>query len=318
MEGTSPLVKAYVGIDVAKDHFDVCVLPQGQKFTLDYDDAGVAQLIQRLQPLGPCLVVVESTGGLERRLCSELLEAGITVALVNPRRVRDFAKGMGYLAKTDPIDAKVLALFAEKAEPRPLSKVPEKQRELEGLVTRRRQLHQVQTMEKNRLASTALASARKSIQKVLHCLRKEIDKLDKAIAQLIQSDDDWRAKDELLQSVPGVGPATSATLLADLPELGQLNRQEVSALVGVAPYNCDSGSTRGPRHIAGGRAAIRPMLYMAALTARIHNPVIRNFAERLAKAGKAYKVIMTACMRKLLVILHTIVKTNIPWQEQIA
>jgi transposase len=303
----------FVGIDVAKHSFDVAVGPGEQIVSLSYDDEGLSQLWKRLEPLGTCAVVLEATGGLERRLAAELLEAGHKVAIVNPRQVRDFARGTGQLAKTDRLDALLLARFAQQVQPRTVEKTSEQQAELTALVVRRRQLKTMLVAEANRRDAAPTSSARHSIDKLLQWLRKEVQRIDLAIARLIAADDTWRGQAERLQSVPGVGPTTSATLVAELPELGRLNRREISALVGLAPYNHDSGKLRGKRSIWGGRANVRCALYMAALTARRCNPVIRAFADRLQQAGKPFKVILTACMRKLLIILNVLVKKNQSW-----
>ena len=307
-----------MGIDIAQDKFDVATLPSGDSFTLDYHDAGIHHLIERLRLLTPCLVVIEGTGGLEQRLVAALQDVDFAVAVVNPRQVRDYAKGIGYLAKTDRIDARVLARFAQEVLPHAREKKPEKLRELEQLIARRRQLLDIRTAESQRRERTTSVPARKSIDKVLRCLAKELKDIEAAITEIVSSDDTYRHKSDILQSTPGVGAVTAATLVAELPELGQLNRQEISALVGVAPYNHDSGHQQGRRSITGGRASVRHALYMAAFTARRYNPVIKRFAERLEKAGKAFKVIMAACMRKLLTILNTMLKRSTPWQPQIA
>ncbi len=275
--------------------------------------AGFRELLKALPPRAHTAVVLEATGGYERNVIAELLEAGYRVALVNPRQVRDFAKGWGILAKTDRIDARVIALFAQHVQPRMLREMPEQQRELADLVTRRRQLLDLRTRESNRWAQTSAKAARKSIQQVLNLLDGQIHKLDKAIAELIDSDDDWKAKSELLQSTPGLGRVTAATLLAELPELGELNRQQIAALVGLAPFNDDSGQHQGQRHITGGRAAVRCVLSMATLVATKHNPTLKAFAQRLQKSGKKFKVVQTACMRKLLVILNTMLKNKTSW-----
>lgn len=314
MEGS---FTSFVGIDVAKHSCDVHLLPEGCGLSLEYTPKGLQHLRQQLPAPGTCLIVVESTGGYERRLVAELADAGHLVAIVNPRQVRDFAKAFGFLAKTDRLDARVLALFAEKVQPRPAPKVPEKQAELEQLVTRRRQLVDLRTAESNRLETITSKPVRKSIQQVIDQLNKLIRKLEQEILAALQSDDDWRGKFEILTSTPGVGSTTAATIVAQLPELGQLNRQEISALVGLAPYNHDSGAHRGKRSIWGGRAAVRSALYMATLTAYRCNPVIRAFAQRLKAQHKPFKVVITACMRKLLVILNTMLKTNSQWNPQL-
>lgn len=307
---------AFVGIDVSKRSWDVHVLPSGMHCSVGTDAAGLQQLLTMLKAAGRCLIVVEATGGWERRLVGELIDAGHRVSVVNPRQVRDFAKGIGLLAKTDRIDARVLATFAQKVQPRASAKTPEKQQELDALVGRRRQLVQMRVAEQVRQEMTVSKTARKSVVHLLDVLRKEIDKLDEAIAKLIESDDDWRAKAEILESVPGIGPRTTATLIAELPELGKLNRQQVSALAGLAPFNHDSGQSVGKRSIWGGRASVRSSLYMAVVTARRCNPWLRAFAERLKKAGKPYRVVMTACMRKLLTLLNTMLNTSTRWNPE--
>lgn len=318
MDGSAPTYAAFVGIDVSKATLEVGILPEEKPFSVSNDTAGFGQLRKRLQALGRCLIVVEATGGYERRLVADLIDQGFVVALVNPRQVRDYARGLGYRAKTDRLDAAVLARFGRDVAPHPRTKTAAKQQELDELVTRRRQLLGLHAAESNRLENVGSPRARKSIEKVVRLLRQQIEGMDKAIADLIEADDTWRRKDELLQGVPGIGKVTSATLVGELPELGQLNRQEVSALVGLAPFNNDSGHHRGTRSIYGGRASVRQVLYMAALSAKRFNPLIRRFAERLEKAGKKFKVVMTACMRKLLVLLNQLVKTNTPWNPEIA
>jgi transposase len=308
--------QTFVGIDIAKRSLDVSVGTDSKPFTLNHDRDGIHQLLARLPDAGSCLVVVESTGGYQRCLVAELVDAGHHVAVANPRQVRDFAKGHGILAKTDAIDAAVIARFGQQVRPRVIQKSHQQQAELEQLVTRRRQLVELRTAEKNRLETITVKSVHQSIQRVVDLLNKQIEKIEKEILDAIQSDNDWNDKAKLLGSVPGIGPVTIASLLAELPELGLLNRQEMAALVGVAPFNRDSGQFRGRRTIWGGRADVRSALYMAALTARRCNPLIRAFARRLEDAGKPFKVVITACMRKLLVILNTMVKTNTPWRLQ--
>jgi len=310
---SQPDRNAFVGIDVSKRKWDVHVRPTGERSSTSADEAGMRQLLNILKPLKQALIVLEATGGWERRLAADLIDAGYLVAVVNPRQVRDFARGLGRLAKTDRLDAEVLSLFAEKVQPRPSEKTPEKQLELDALVTRRRQLVQFRAAEQVRAEQAASKATLKSILHLLDVLRKEITKLDAAIAQLIETDDDWRQKTELLKSVPGVGAQSAATLLAELPELGKLNRQQVSALAGLAPFNRDSGPLQGKRSIWGGRAAVRSILYMAALSARRWNPALKAFANRLTAAGKPFKVMMTACMRKLLTTLNTMLATKTAW-----
>jgi transposase len=316
MPDTSSSTPCFVGIDISKDRLDIASLPSEEHFDVPYDTDGMSQLVQRLATLQPTLIVLEATGGLERRLAAELIDAGHEVSVVNPRQTRDFAKAMGQRAKTDTIDALVLARFAQQIQPRSCEKTPEKQAELTALVVRRRQLVGILVGETNRLSSTHARKARRSIEKSLKFLQKQIDTIEDEIRKLIQSDDDWRQKAERLESVPGVGPVTSATLIAELPELGRLNRQEISALVGLAPFNRDSGKSSGKRSIFGGRAVVRRCLYMAALAAKRSNPVIRAFAKRLKENGKVFKVLITACMRKLLVILNTLTKNQKSWQPK--
>jgi transposase len=263
------------------------------------------------------VIVLEATGGFERPLAAELVDAGHATAIVNPRQVRDFARGIGVLAKNDRVDARVLATYAQHVRPRLLEKPSEKQLELNALVLRRRQLLKLQTAERNRSGQTTVKLPSKSIRHVLDLLRKEIKRHDVEIARLIADNDDWRSKSELLQTVPGVGPATSASLVAELPELGKLNRQQIAALVGLAPFSRDSGQSQGQRSIWGGRASVRHALYMAALTAGRWNPIIRAFAERLRQAGKRRKVVLTACMRKLLIILNTMLRNQTPWKTNV-
>ena len=316
MDGSSTnSIVSFVGIDVSKTKFDATILPEGAHWTEPYDAQGIGRLVEQLRVRGDCLIVLEATGGFERRLAAELLDAGHRVAVVNPRQVRDFARGLGVLAKNDRVDARVLAIYAQHVQPRLLEKPAEKQQELSELVTRRRQLMGLRTAESNRLELCTSKLATKSIRHILDLLRKELTKLDAEIARLIADDEDWRSKSELLQSVPGVGAGTSASLVAELPELGRLNRQQIASLVGVAPFARDSGKFHGQRSIWGGRASVRRSLYMAALTARRFNPVIRAFADRLAAAGKRNKVVLTACMRKLLVILNTMVRNNTAWNS---
>jgi transposase len=289
--------------------------PETQCCTFTYDAVGLPALLQTLKSWGPIFVVIEATGGLERAVVAELVSAGIKLAVVNPRQVRDFARGIGKLAKTDPIDADVLAYFAKVVRPAASEKVAEKQAELQELVQRRQQLLALRIAETNRQGTASAKLARRSLDKMLKTIGSQIDLLDEAIVKLVASDDDWRRKAELLQSVPGVGKVSSYHLLASLPELGKLNREKIVALAGLAPYNHDSGKLKGKRSIGGGRTEVRQALYMAAFSARNHNPHIRCFAQRLEDAGKAFKVVLTACMRKLLIILNTMVKTNTPWQS---
>ena len=308
----------FVGIDVAKESFDVCCLPEESWRSLPYDENGLTQLLGELPQKETCLIVVEATGGYQRRLVAELVDAGHHVAVANPRQVRDFARGLGILAKTDRLDALVIARFGQHVRPRTIGKTPKKQAELEQLVVRRRQLVGLRTAEKNRLETITVKAVSKSILQVIRLLDKQINLIEKDVLTMLESDDDWKNRRALLGSVLGVGAVTVASLLAELPELGMLNRQEIAASAGLAPFNHDSGRFRGKRSIWGGRASVRSVLYMAALTARRCNPTIRQFADRLEAEGKPFKVVITACMRKLLVILNTMVKNNTHWNSNYA
>jgi transposase len=309
-----PTARSAIGIDVAMDHCDVKLPDSSQVVRFNFDAVGFQSLLEQLQPWHGSLMVLESTGPYHRQLVAELSEAGHRLAVVNPRQVRDFARSSGILAKTDRIDACLLADFGERMHPRETEKTSVKQRELQELLVRRRQVINLRTMENNRLAQTGSKVAQQGIRQVLALLQKQLLALDAQIVKLVESDEDWKAKDQIIRSVPGVGPGTSAVLLAVLPEMGRLSRQRIAALAGVAPFNRDSGKYKGKRRIAGGRAVARNALYMATFNARRCNPVLREFAQRLAKAGKPYKVIMTACMRKLLVILNTMIQRNTTWQ----
>jgi transposase len=313
----SAAVVTWIGVDVAKESLDVAWTSgdQMRRVTAANDRASLVTLISQLPPASEARLVVEATGGYERALVTALVEGGYRTAVVNPRQVRDFAKALGILAKTDRLDAVVLAQFGRQVEPRVLEEDPAQRAELMQLVSRRRQLIDLRTMESNRLEHATARAAQKSIRHVLKLLDKEVAQLEGEIARLLASDDDWRGKVELLSTTPGVAGVTSATLVAEVPELGRLNRQAIAALVGVAPFNDDSGRHRGQRRVAGGRASVRRVLYMAALSARRCNPAIRAFAQRLAAQGKKPKVIITACMRKLLVILNAMLKRNTPWKD---
>jgi transposase len=262
------------------------------------------------------LIVMEATGGYERSLAGELLQAGYNVVIANPRQVRDFARGMGELAKSDTIDAGILAMFGRIVQPKPRPQPSGEGQTLAELVTRRRQVSDLLTQESNRLPMARHAKVRKSLQKIIRALEQQIIDLDKLIRDNIESDDGMRRKDEIVQSFKGVGPGTSAMLLSHLPELGILNRQEIASLVGVAPWDIKSGQWAGQSRIWGGRMAVRNMLYMAALSAIRSNQIIRKFYQRLLSQGKKFKVAITACMRKILVILNTLVRNNCLWSPQ--
>jgi transposase len=309
-----PAVPVHVGVDVCKARLDVCLLPSGQTLTVDNSDDGIARIVLLLkQQPSVERVLLEATGRYERRCAAALLEAGFDVAVVNPRQARDFARALGKLAKTDRIDARVLAEFARVGHVRSCEKQPQARALLDDYVTRRRQVTAMIAAEKVRLAAPQDKKTRVMINKVLRVLDQQREDLDRLIAELIESDDDWRNRRDLMAGVPGVGAVTASKLVADLPELGKLNRREIALLVGVAPVNRDSGTLRGHRTIFGGRASVRCALYMAAFNARHCNPQIRPFAERLRAAGKPFKVIVIACLRKLLTILNAMLKENRPW-----
>lgn len=299
-----------VGVDVSKATLDCYLDAPGRWVHVPNDPQGIATLVAELRGVEVRLVIVEATGRLHRRLAADLLDAAIPVALVNPRRAREFARASGRLEKTDRVDAKVLAEFGRGVRHHALGKLPGKQAELDDLISRRRALVQMRVAEKNRLHDHLPELARKQGEKLLRLIGQQVEDLDKAVADLIDADDDWRRKHEIITSVPGVSDTTAHQLVADLPELGTLGRQGISKLVGVAPLNDDSGTRTGARHIKGGRGPVRNALYMAAFNAMRHCERFRRMAERLRKAGKPFKVIVTACMRKLLVTLNQMVKTN--------
>jgi len=305
-----------IGIDVAKDSLAVDSSPAGLTLSVPNSNEGRRDLIKALKEHTVALVVLEATGGYERPAAAELLEAGFATVVVNPRQVRDFARGLGELAKTDPIDAHVLARFAQIVQPKPRPAASAQQAELAELVVRRRQLVTTLTQESNRAEMARLPRVRRSIEKITNLLEAEIARLDEEIAKLIEADETLSRKDKILRSTPGVGPGTSAMLLSHLPEIGQLNRQEVAALVGVAPWDIKSGRWAGQSSIWGGRADVRSVLYMAALAARRCNPTIRAFARRLEEQGKAFKIVITACMRKLLIILNSMLRSQTPWRQK--
>ncbi len=302
----------FVGIDVSKDHLDVAVRPTGEAWQVSYDSQGISDLVGRLRELAPQLVVLEATGGMELAVAGELAAANLPVVVANPRHVRDFARASGKLAKTDSLDAQVLAHFAEALQPEPRALPDADTQELGALVARRRQLVEMITAEKNRIR-TATRRIRPKVQQHIRWLEENLEDLDQDLGDFIRSSPMWKDKEQLLRSTPGVGPVLSMTLLSDLPELGNLNRGEIAALVGVAPFNRDSGNFRGKRKVWGGRSQVRAALYMAALVATRYNPVLRAFYQRLCAAGKPKKVAITACMRKLLTILNVMVRDNCHW-----
>lgn len=309
--------ECFVGIDVAAGHLDVAVHPGDQIWGVANDGEGITHLVERLQGIAPGLVVLEATGGIELPLVGALATAGLPVVVINPRQVRDFARATGRLAKTDKIDARVLAQFAAAVRPTPRPLPDETAQELVELLTRRRQLVAMMTAERNRLGR-ARSRVREHIRAHVRWLEDELKVLDHELGDRIRSSPLWREKENLLRSVPGVGRIVSATLVASLPELGALSRREIAALVGVAPFNRDSGTLRGKRTVWGGRAQVRAVLYMGALAATRFNPVIRAFYERLLAAGKPKKVALVACMRKLLTVLNAIVHQGSPWNPRVA
>jgi len=305
----------FVGIDVSKASLDIAVLPEERVWRVEREEASIAGLVKELRTLAPSLIVLEATGGLESPLTAALATAGLPVAVVNPRQARDFAKATGRLSKTDALDAQVLARLGQTLRPPVRVLKNEETQELEALLTRRRQIVEMLTMEKNRLPSAG-QRVRPDITAHIAWLTKRLKDVDGDLQSAIEASDFWRIKDDIIRSLPGAGKVLSTTLLASLPELGTLNRRQIAALVGVAPFNCDSGTMRGSRHIWGGRAPVRSVLYMATITAIRCNPVIRDFHGRLRAAGKKPKVAITACMRKLLTILNSMVRSNTPWQPQ--
>lgn len=307
------MAEVYVGVDVAKTHLDVAVRPTGERWRIPNDDAGIEGLVSRLGDLHPALIVLEATGGYGRALIAALAAASLPVAVVNPRQVRDFARSTGKLAKTDSLDAQALARFGEAVRPEPRPLPDEQARALTAVLERRRQLIAMLVAEKNRL-HVATAQVKGGIEAHIRWIEEELEGIDRDLDRTIRDSPVWRERDGLLQSVPGVGKVLSTTLLAELPELGTLTRHEVAALVGVAPLNRDSGALRGKRTVWGGRARVRAALYMGTLVATRYNPVIREFYERLISKGKAKKVALTACMRKLLTILNAMLKGKTHWQ----
>jgi transposase len=307
------MANQYVGIDVAKATLDVALGSDGEVVQVENSEAGIARLLERLGEFAPTLVVLEATGGYESVVAGAIVGRGIPAAVVNPRQVRDFAKATGVLAKTDRIDARVLARFAEavRPEPRPLPTAEAK--ELDEYLGRRRQLVDMLTMEKNRQSIATTERMKKSLKKHIDWLEEALRRANDDIDKAIRNSPAWREQEDLLRSVPGIGPVSARTMLAELPELGQLNRKKIAALVGVAPLNRDSGTLQGSRTCWGGRASVRQVLYMAALSAVRCNPVIRRTYVALRARGKKHKVALVACMRKLLTILTAMVRDRRRW-----
>jgi transposase len=314
---TTP-TERFLGIDVSKAALDVHLLPDQTTRCFDNTPAGIAALVAWLEPLAPTLIVLEATGGYENAVVAALSLKALPVSLVNPKRARDFAGAMGRRAKTDTLDAEVLANFALRVRPvvRPL--IDAETQKLQELVARRNQLIEMRTMESNRRAMVTDRGVRRSIDAILRALEKELERTERELSAAIRGSAVWSAKDELLQSIPGIGPVVSRTLLANLPELGTLTREQVAALVGVAPVNRDSGKWTGKRFIAGGRAAVRRVLYLGAHAAKQGNAVLEAFAERLKKAGKAPKVIRIALARKLVIIANAVLRDQRPWEPKMA
>lgn len=304
--------ESFIGIDVSKGSLDVAARPAGRQWRTPNTTIGVAALVKKLRRLHPTLVVLEASGGYERLASDALHEAGLPVVVVNPRQVRDFARGTGQLAKTDAIDAGILAWYADAIRPAPRTPLDDETRALRALVQRREQLVEMLTTERNRLEGAPPAS-RDRIEAHIAWLQEEINDLNGQIKRKIQNNARWHDRDLLLRSVPGIGDVCTSSLLAHLPELGTLGRKQIAALVGVAPFNRDSGTWRGQRRVAGGRSAVRRVLYMAALVASRHHPDLQAVYRRLCAAGKPKKVALTALMRRLLVLLNALVRTNAHW-----
>jgi transposase len=302
-----------VGIDVSKETLDVAIYEQETPWQFGHDEVAISELIDMLESQNPGLIVLEATGGLEIDVMLKIMEAGLPVAVVNPTRVREFAKAIGQYAKTDQIDAQLIAHFASKVRPAAASWKSQEQSLLSALIRRRQQVIQMVTAEKNRLDTTH-ERLRERVEAHITGLEEELDELLTMICEMIQADPVWKEKEQILQSVPGIGPITAATLLAELPELGTVSRQKVASLAGLAPFNRDSGRKRGKRRTFGGRSQVRRTLYMAALSASKTNPVIKRFYQRLLAKGKPKKVALTACMRKLLAIVNTMLIRMDPWR----
>lgn len=308
-----PKSNVFIGVDVSKERLDVAVRPSGEHNSFTNDEAGIAQMTDCLGRLSPEMILFEATGGWQMNAVNALAARRLPVVIINPRQVRDFAKATGQLAKTDTIDAGILAHFAEAVRPEIRELKPLEARKLEALNTRRRQIVEMLTAERNRLI-TAPEWTRGDIEEHIAILKKRLAAINKDIDKLIRQSPLWREKDKILKSFPGVGPVTASTMLSDLPELGTLNPKAIAALVGVAPLNCDSGNYQGRRKIWGGRACVRSLLYMCAKTAVRCNPGIRGFYERLIGAGKLRKVALTACMHKILIILNAMIRDQVCWR----
>ena len=305
----------FIGIDVSKERLDVHIRPSGEGFSVPRDGAGIAALAERLRAAAPALVVLEATGGFEATVAAGLAAAGLPLAVVNPAQVRAFARAVGRLAKTDRLDAEIIARFADQVRPEARPIASEEAQALGELVARRRQVVEMIGMESNRRRQAHSPRVLKGVDRILAALKAELAALDRDIDDRIKGSPAWRATENLLTSVPGIGPITARTLIAELPELGRIDRRSLAALVGVAPLNRDSGAMRGHRAIAGGRAEVRKVLYMAAITASRHNPVIRDLYNRLRSRGRPAKAALVAAIRKLLTILNAIIRDGKPWQS---
>jgi transposase len=308
--------KTYIGIDVSKNTLDVALHGEQKTWTFTNDQHGIEKAVKLLKSLSPELTVLEATGSYEFPVAAELGISGVPTVVVNPRQIRDFARSAGVLAKTDTLDARIIARFAATVQPIPRPMPDVEAQELGAIIARRRQIVGMLTAEKNRLGN-AIKTIQPCIRSHIVWLDKELDDINGRLIQKVKDSPIWQEKDKILQSVPGVGPTISATLLAELPELGNLNRKQVAALVGVAPLNRDSGMMRGKRTSWGGRKTVRKALYMATLTATRFNPLIKHFYERLCTAGKVKKVALTACMRKLLTVLNAMIKNHTCWQSRV-
>lgn len=311
-------MEKFVGIDISKDTLDVCIDPGAEALHVAYDHKGIEAICHRLKTESPTLIVVEATGGLEMRLVSEVAALGLNIAVINPRQARDFAKATGQLAKTDRVDAAILAAFAKAVRPQVRALKDAETCALDDLVSRRRQLIVMRVQETLRLGTAGSKAMQKSLNAHIVWLDKRVAEIDTDLIQRLRQSDVWRAKDDLLRGIPGVGVVTSQTMLAKCPELGTLNRREIAALIGVAPLAHDSGKHRGKRFVWGGRADVRAVLYMATVSAIGCNANIKAFADRLKQAGKPGKVVIVACMRKLLTIMNVMLKNNTHWEQKIA
>lgn len=305
--------KCYVGIDVSKDRLDIAVLAEKQTWQVENTAKGIDELVQWMQELHPELIVVEATGGYQRNGVDALFQAGLSVAVVNPARVRQFARACGLLAKTDKLDAQVLAVFGQRVQPKQYAGKSEAEKQLSALLVRRKQLEEMLKAEQNRLR-TISSSLRGSVERIIAILKEEKKRLEEQIEQFLREQKGWQEQCEILSSAPGVGMVTTATLLADLPELGKMDRKKIAALVGVAPMNYDSGKKRGYRKTKGGRTNVRSVLYMSTLVATRYNPVIQTQYQQLLKRGKEKKVALTACMRKFLTILNAMMRDQQPFR----